>query len=236
MRWDAAEHDRGRMDTTRSHTLVISGLLGALGPLVGNGLYSGADSDSGEAIIEEFRNGLPTIGLVALPLELIGFCAQAVFFGCLVVRLFRVTPVAAVTAAIAGATSLAVKVGSAAPLMVVIWDADHMSPEMAHTMIALNNMAFVVSSGLLFGLALAAVGVGLLQTDTPRFLAWWPAVMGPLAVVTGIVGVASPDAYLPLPFLLLLIWMIVIAIATAMRPTTPVNGANSALSSVAAPE
>lgn len=235
MRRDGAGRDRGGMNPTPNRTLVISGLLGALGPLVGNGLYSGADDDSGEAIIKEFRDGLPTIGLVALPLELVGFCAMAVFISCLVVRLYAVAPVAAVTTAVAGSTMLAVKVGSAASWMVVIRDADNLSPEMAHSMIALNDMAFVVS-GMLLGLAFAAAGIGLLRTDTARFLAWWPAVMGPLAAVAGIAGVASPDTYLPIPFVLLLVWMIALAIATATRPTGMANGANRTDSFVAATE
>lgn len=215
------------MNSPRNHTLVISGLLAALGPLIGNGLYSGADSDSGDAILKEFHDGLPAIGYVAFPLELLGFAALAVFLSCLVVRLHVVAPVAAVTTAIAGSTMLAVTVGSWAPWMVVIADAKDMDAATAHTLIALNNMAFVVS-GFLLSLAFTAAGIGLLQTDTSRFLAWWPVVMGALGVVAGIVGVTRPDSYLPIPYLLLLVWMIALSIATAMRPTgSPANGANT---------
>lgn len=236
MRRDGAVRNRGGMKQIRNHTLVISGLLASLGPLIGNGLYSGAPSDRGEAIIKEFRDGLPTIGWVGLSMELVGFCALAVFISCLVVRLLAVAPVAAVTTGVAGSTMLAVKVGSAAPWMVVIQGADNMTAETAHTLIYLNGMAFVVS-GLLLGLAFAAAGIGLLRTDTPRFLAWWPTVMGPLAVVAGIIGVASPDNYLPVPFLLLLIWMMVLAIATATRPTrSPANDANRTHSAMATAE
>jgi hypothetical protein len=224
------------MNSPRNHTLVISGLLAALGPLVGNGLYSGADSSSGDAILKEFHDGLPTIGYVALPLELLGFAALAVFLSCLVVRLYAVAPVAAVTTAIAGSSMLAVKIGSAAPWMVVLDDADNMDAATAHTLIALNDMAFIVSV-LLFSLAFTAAGIGLLRTDTSRFLAWWPVVMGVLGVVAGIVGVARPEAYLPIPFLLLLVWMIALAIATAMRPTgSTANGANTTYSHAGATE
>jgi hypothetical protein len=224
------------MNQPRNHTLVISGLLGALGPLVGNGLYSGAPSTDGDAILKEFHDGLPAIGYVALPLELLGFAALAVFLSCLVVKLYAVAPVAAVTTAIAGSAMVAVKVGSAAPWMVVLDDADTMDAATAHTLIALNDMAFVVS-GFLFSLAFAAAGIGLLRTDTSRFLAWWPVVMGVLGVVAGIIGVAKPDNYLPIPFVLLLVWMIALAIATAMRPTSsPANGANTAYSHAGATE
>jgi len=61
--------------------------------------------------------------------------------------------------------------------------------------------------------------------------------MGVLGVVAGIVGVARPEAYVPIPFLLLLVWMIALAIATAMRPTgTPANGANPTYSHAGATE
>ena len=236
MRRDSPAHDCGGMNSPRNHTLVISGLVAALGPLVGNGLYAGADSSDGDAILKEFHDGLPTIGYVALPLELLGFAALAVFLSCLVVRLYVVAPVAAVTAAIAGSTMLAVKVGSAAPWMVVLDDADHMDAATAHTLIALNDMAFIIS-GLMLSLAFTAAGIGLLRTDTSRFLAWWPIVMGALGVVAGIVGVAKPDAFMPIPFLLLLVWMIALSIATAMRPTrSKVNGANGTYSHAGATE
>lgn len=224
------------MNSPRNNTLVISGLVAALGPLVGNGLYAGADSSDGDAILKEFHDGLPAIGYIALPLELLGFAALAVFLSCLVVRLYVVAPVAAATTAIAGSTMLAVKVGSAAPWMVVLDDADNMDAATAHTLIALNDMAFVVS-GFLLSLAFTAAGIGLLKTDTPRFLAWWPVVIGALGVVAGIVGVARPEAFMPIPFLLLVVWMIALSIATAMRPTgSKANGANTTYSHAGATE
>ena len=215
------------MNSPRNHTLVISGLFYALGSMVGNGLYSGADSGDGDAIIKEFRDGLPAIGYVSFPLEMLSFAALAVFFSCLVVRLYAVAPVAAMTTAIAGSAMLSVKVGSAAPWMVVLDDADHMDAATAHTLILLNDMAFIVS-GFLMCLAFLAAGVGLLATEFPRWLAWWATVAGALGIPAGIVGIMRPEAYLPIPFLLCVLWPIPLAIATAMRPMgSPANGANS---------
>ena len=45
MRRDGRADDRGVMN--RNHTLVISALLAGIGPLLGNGLYSGAESTDG---------------------------------------------------------------------------------------------------------------------------------------------------------------------------------------------
>ena len=216
MRRDGLRLDPRHMDTTRNRTLVISALAAALGPLVGNGLYEGPSSESGRAIVEDLQGGLPTIAYVALPLELLGFAAMAVLFACLVVRTSRATPVAAVTTGIAAATMLAVKVGSAGPIMVVHANADDIDPAIAEAFFDLNDMAFVVS-GFFFCLAMSAAGIGLLKTSTPKVLGWSAIVLGALGIAAGAVGVLDPDAYVPIPFLLLLLWLIALAIATAMR-------------------
>ena len=235
MRRDAGAADRGGMNQSHTRTLVISALVASLGPLVGNGLYAGPGSVDGDKILAEYADGLPTIGYVALSLEVTGFCALAVFLACLVVRTYSVAPVAAVTAAVAGSAMLAVKLGSVGPWMVVIDGADGLDPGVAEALMALTDMAFVVS-GLLLCLALSAAGIGLLRTDLPRFLAWWPAVLGPIGVVAGAVGVVAPGSFVPVPYLLLLVWMIALAIATTMSPgrDSSTKGANESFNHVAA--
>lgn len=217
MRRDAHNRERGRMDTTRNRTLVISALVAALGPLVGNGLYDGPAGETGQAIVDDLKDGLPGVAYVALPLELVGFAGMAVLFACLVVRTFRAAPVAAVTTGIAGATMLAVKIGSIAPVMVVHANADDIDAGIAEALFDVSDMAFVVS-GFLFCLTMCATGIGLLATTIPRFFGWSAAVLGGLGMVAGVVGVLDPDAYVPIPFLLLLLWLIALAISTAMRP------------------
>jgi hypothetical protein len=214
MRRDAVDHESRCMN--RNRTLIVSALLASLGPLVGNGLYAGPGS-SGEAILAEARDGLPAIAYVAFPLEVLGFAALAVLFAWLVVFLFERAPVAAVTTGIAGTAMIAVKVGSAGPWMVVNSMPDKLDPMTAEALISLNDQAFVVS-GFLMSLAFLAAGVGLLATEFPRWLAWWATVAGGLGVVAGAVGIVRPEAYMPIPFLLLLVWMIAVAIATVVRP------------------
>lgn len=201
---------------TRHRTLIISALLASLGPLVGNGLYAGPGS-SGEAILAEAREGLPTIAYVAYTLELLGFAALMVLFAWLVSFLLERSPVAAVATGIAGSAMLAVKVGSAAPMMAVHSMPDTLDPMTAETLISLNNQSFVVS-GFLMSLAFLAAGVGLLATEFPRWLAWWAVVVGGLGAVAGVVGVVRPESYVPIPFLLLLVWMVAVALTTVMRP------------------
>lgn len=200
----------------RNRTLIVSALLASLGPLVGNGLYAGPGTD-GEAILAEAREGLPTIAYFAYTLELLGFAALAVLFAWLVTFLFERSPVAAVTTGIAGSAMLAVKVASAAPMMTVYSMPETLDPMTAEALISMNSQSFVVS-GFLMSVAFLAAGVGLLATEFPRWLAWWAAVAGGLGVVAGAVGVVRPEAYVPIPFLLLLVWMIAVALTAVVRP------------------
>ena len=50
------------------------------------------------------------------------------------------------------------------------------------------------------------------------WLGWWATVMGGLGMLTAAVGIVVPDAYVPLPFVLLLVWLIAIGFAGARRP------------------
>lgn len=209
----------------RNRTLIISALLASLGPLVGNGLYAGPGTD-GEAILAEAREGLPTVAYVAYTLELLGFAALAVLFAWLVTFLFERSPVAAVTTGIAGSAMLAVKVASVAPMMTVYSMPDTLDPMTAEALISMNGQSFVVS-GFLMSVAFLAAGVGLLATEFPRWLAWWAAVAGGLGVVAGAVGVVRPEAYVPIPFLLLLVWLLAVALTAVMRPNdaeSPIRG------------
>ena len=199
----------------RNRILIISALLASLGPLVGNGLYAGAGTD-GEAILAEARDGLPAVAYVAYTLELLGFAALAVLFAWLVAYLLERAPVAAVTTGIAGSAMLAVKVGSAGPMMVVNSIPEKLDPVTAEALISMNDQSFVVS-GFLMCVAFLAAGVGLLSTEFPRWLSWWATVAGGLGAVAGAIGVVRPEAYVPIPFLLILVWMIAVALATIMR-------------------
>lgn len=196
----------------RNRTLIVSALVAGLGPLLGNSLYVGPDG--GESILAEARDGLPVAAHAGLALELVGFIGLLLVFAWLVVFLLDRTPIAAAVAGVAGAAMVAVKVGSAAPLMVVHATPEKLDPMSAEVLISLNDQAFVVS-GFLMCLAFTAAGSGLLASDFPRWLAWWATAAGGLGVVAGLVGIVRPEAYVPIPFLLLLVWLIAVAITAA---------------------
>lgn len=218
MRRDGVDHDSRGMK--RNRTLVISALLAGLGPLVGNGLWTGPGTDGdGDKILADAREGLPAVAYVGLTLELIGFAALVVLFAWLVAYLFERAPVAAVATGIAGSAMLAVKDGSAGPMMVVYSIPEKVDAATAAVLISMNDQSFVVS-GFLMSVAFLAAGVGLLATEFPRWLSWWATVAGGLGVVAGTIGIARPENYVPVPFLLLLVWMIAVAVAlaTVTRP------------------
>ncbi|MBK5306873.1 MAG: DUF4386 family protein [Frankiaceae bacterium] len=198
----------------RDPILITSALLSALGPLIGNGIWAGPTGDD-EQVLAAVRDGLPARAYVAFGLELVGFAAMVVLFAWLVAFLIRVAPVAAAATGLAGAATLAVKVGSAAPAMTAYSLADRLDATTVKMLFDLNDGAFVID-GFFTSIAVCAAGVGLLRADIPRWLAWWPAVVGALGVIAAAIGIITPAAYVPVPFLLLLVWMIALAIRSAM--------------------
>lgn len=221
---------------TRNRTLILSALVSSLCPLVGNGIWAGHGTEGG-SILASAREGLPVGGYVGLTLELVGLLGLGVLLGWFVTYLYERTPIAAVTTAIAGSAMLAVKVGSAGPLMVVDTMSDDLDPVIAELLVSLNDQAFVIS-GFLFCAAFLAAGVGLLSTEFPRWLSWWALIAGGLGVVAGAGGIVRPDNYVPVPFLLLLLWMIAVAISGVMGRLAPSRriGANALRHPVAATE
>lgn len=212
MRRDARMRQPGGMK--RDPILITSALLSSLGPLIGNGIYAGPTGDD-DQVLAAVRGGVPARAFVGLGLELVGFAAMVVLFAWLVAFLVRRAPVAAVATGVAGAAALAVKGGSAAPVMTAYSLADKLDATSVKMLFDLNGASFVIF-GFFTSVALCAAGIGLLRTDVPRWLAWWPAVAGALGIVAAAIGVAASSAYVPVPFLLLLVWMIALAIRSAM--------------------
>jgi hypothetical protein len=153
-------------------------------------------------------------------LEAVGLIALCVVMACLVVAVAPLRPTAAATGGIAGAAMVGVKIGSAAPVMAAYLLADSIDAQTTSVLIGLNDAAFVLS-GLLMSLAFGALGIGLWHADGPRWVTRTPAVLGVLGVGAGVAGIAEPDAYVPVPFLLLLVWMLALALWSATTRRAP---------------
>lgn len=172
----------------------------------------------GNAMAEADQVGLARAGYM---LAVLGFTAFVVFVGFMhrVLRLVEGADGWVATVALgAGLLHSAVRFEAQAPRMVASYRGDALSPDFARTLDDLNGMAFVVT-GLLLGLYAASAGwVCVAHRLLPRWLGWFGLVSGVAAVVAGIVGMADPDRYLPLPFLAGLVWTLVVSILLTANP------------------
>ena len=133
----------------------------------------------------------------------------------------------------AGLLHSAVRFEAQAPRMVGSYR-DDLTPELARTLGDLNGMAFVIT-GLLLGVYCAAAGwVCVAHRVLPRWIGWFGFVSGLLAVGAGVVGMADPGSYLPIPFLAGLIWTLVVSVVLTVRPKR-VGRAPAALETAPAP-
>ena len=185
---------------------LASGAIYVLAILTGNGLYeSGAGAP------------LQTVGL---SLEVLGFPAFLVFLGALYRTIRRGEGpegwLAATTLG-AGLVTIAVKLGSLAPLMAANLRADELTPDLARTLDDLSGAAWVIS-GYTSGIFVAAAGAAVLATRVlPRWLGFAGVVIGVLTIAAGTAGVVDPGGYVPVPYLLSLVWVLGASSTMALR-------------------
>lgn len=158
----------------------------------------------GNTLAEE--GGNPVLGV---SLELLGLAALACFVA-YIATLGAHRVWARNLALVAGITTLAVKLASAAPYLAV--ERGVLGQEVAAGLIAINDAAFVVSwfpHGLLvIGLAIAALQAARL----PRAVSWLGVVIGVGCMAAVAIPTAEPFV---IPFLLSLLWIIAASILLA---------------------
>jgi hypothetical protein len=210
--------------------VAATGALYVVAVLVGNALAEPpmGDGQSPLGHLQEGRTPTQTIGVA---LEVLSFAALLVFLGYLyrVLRRAGTADAWAAGAFGAGLTTVAIKLASAAPVMVAYHRADALSPELARTLDDLSGAAFVVTGytwGIFVALAAAAASTARVL---PRWLSVAGLVIGVLTVAAGVAGVLEPRGYVPIPFLLGLGWVLVISVVLAVRgaeqPAARVDGA-----------
>lgn len=194
--------------------LVPSALLAGVCPLVANSLHE--DSlGNGEQILAAAAAGPPLAEQVSVALFLLGFAALIVVVGTLSAGIASRTPHLAWVAAIAGAAAVAIKLAEAQTGMALREAADVVDPGTAEVLVGMDEAGFTVH-GFLISFALGAAALGLLRSGlVPAWLAWWGVVMGGLGVLTATVGIVRPPNYLPVPYLLLLVWLVALSIVAA---------------------
>jgi hypothetical protein len=183
--------------------------------------FSGADDGTdGASILASLQREPSAVNVTGFVLEMLGFAAFLVFLGYLHGALRRIEGNAGWVADVAfgaGLLTLAVKLGSVAPIMAATYRKDELTPDLARTLVDLNDAAFVVF-GLLFGIFVVAAGAaGLAYGMSGRWLGWTGVGIGLLAVGAGTVGMLTVDDYNPMAFVAGLGWTLVLSVVLAVR-------------------
>lgn len=215
----------------RSERLAMAGgAVYVLAILIGNSLVETGSSgaEDGPGVLADLQRDTSAVQDVGLVLEVLGFAAFLVFLGALHRTLRRAEGPdgwLAATAFGAGIATVAVKVGSVAPVMAAGARSDELTPDLARTLNDLGGAAFVIS-GYTSGIFVAAAAAAALATRVlPRWLAISGVVIGLLTVAAGTAGIVYPGGYVPVPFLLGLLWVLVTSgLLTLRRPTAPDDG------------
>ena len=193
-------------------------ILAGLCPLVANSLYEDAVGDGDQISSPRPPPGCRWRAQVSVVLFLLGFVALIVVLATLSAAIARRTPTLAGVAAIAGAAAVAVKMAEAQTGIALRDAVEVVDPGTAEVLVGMDEAGFTVF-GFLISLALGAAALGLLRSGlVPVWLGWWGAVMGGLGVLTAGIGIVAPPHYVPIPFLLLLLWMVALGIVGARRP------------------
>lgn len=198
-----------------------AGLLWVVLALTGNGL-TGSDAaaqDTAAGDLAHLRQLDEGAAAAGIGLEVLGFAMLALF----VARLHGVLRDAEgrrawlpTVVALAGATVVAVKLGSGAALYAGAALADELTPDAARLLIGLNDAAFMLTF-LPFGLLLVTAGLSALRSRAlPRWLAWAALPPG-LVAIAGSALVGADGGPGVLGFLLGLLWIAATSVVLATR-------------------
>jgi hypothetical protein len=156
----------------------------------------------GNGIAED--GGNPALGV---PLELLGFAALSCFVAYVATRLRAVSGWAPALALVAGVTTLAVKLGSAAPYLAAEYG--EVGPDVAAGLVAASDAAFVVN-WLPHGLFVVALAIVAMQGRHLSQAIGWAGVVVGLATIAA-VPVSTGEPFV-IPFLLSLLWLLVASV------------------------
>jgi hypothetical protein len=204
---------------------AASGAIYVVAVMVGNGIATAGQSnvESGPAVLTDLQHR-STAQSIGVAMEVLSFAALLVFLAVLYRALRRAERPDGWAASAAFGTGLvatAVKLASAAPGLAAFLRRDDLSPALARTLNDLGGGAFVVS-GYTFGIFVAlAAGSAYGSLALPRWLSISGLVAGVLTIAAGVAGVLSPAGYVPVPFLLCLVWILAASIVLSVRGPAP---------------
>ena len=190
--------------------------------LVGNQLAEGAGSSthqSGEQVLAHVgKQADSATAQLGMTMEMLGFVGFAFFVPWLYRALRRAgAGWTAGVALVGGAVTLAAKISSGATAVTLVTDRKLVDPQTAMVLNDLNSAAFVVTF-ITFGIFLLGTGLALLESRLlGRFAAWSAVALGAAGILLTLVTKADPISSNPLPFLLGLVWILVVSIRLAVR-------------------
>jgi hypothetical protein len=215
------------LTTYRARAGAATGALFVVAIFVGNSLATAGQSQSSHASGQEVlsdasRAASSTSATIGFLLEVTGFVLFMIFVGYLWGVLRRDTggrDTAAGTSLVAAITMLAIKLGSAAPIIALTLDREHLSPELAQVLNDINGSAFIVSwlpfAVFVGSLAVALHVAGLVGRPT----AYVGLVVGVVGAGFAVFGFKDPLGANPLAFLAGMLWLVVVAVRLAVRPS-----------------
>jgi hypothetical protein len=216
--------------TVRDRLGAVTGAAFVILILVGNQMASAGPAEpahpTGDQVLKDAARQVSSATVTAgVALEVLGFAALLVFLGYLADVLHRTAggqrgSIAAGAGIVSGAVMVAVKLGSAAPVVTLWVDHSAISPQLALVLNDLGAVAFVISwlpSAIFVAAAAAALHrAGLVGRPT----AYCGFVLGAAGLVLSIIGIHAPFSANPLAFLLGLVWLLAVSIRLAIRPGT----------------
>ncbi len=226
-----------RNSTAGVRLAVVTGPAFVVLVLVGNSLTESVVDPNASTLDRLAAQAVSTTVHVGLAAELLAFSCLAVFVAALHTLLGRsgAASTAANLATVAGTVMIAVKLGSGAAYLAALSEHERLSEEAATALLASNGAAFMLC-WLPWGLFVGACAVALHGTGLVGRVSLVTGVAaGGLAVAATLSGVTTPDDANPMPFLLGLVWVLVVGARFVVRPPSAQVDAR-ARSSVAHPE
>lgn len=216
--------------TVRDRLGAVTGAAFVVLILVGNQMATAGSGQSahptGDQVLRDAAHQVSSASVTAgVALEVLGFGAFLVFLGYLADVLRRTAggrrgSIAAGAGIVSGAVMVAVKLGSAAPIMTLWADYSTISPQLALVLNDLGGVAFVIS-WLPFAIFVAAAAAALHRAGlVGRPTAYCGLVLGAAGLVMTIIGIHDPISANPLAFLLGLLWLLAVSARLAIRPGT----------------
>jgi hypothetical protein len=201
--------------------LAATGAVYVVAQVAGNALTQGGnDVGNGSAALAALRHGRTTAQSVGAVLGPLSIFALLIFLA----HLYRVLRAAegptarTATAALgAGLVMTALDVSSAVASVATVLGREWLTPPLFRTLHALNDAGFVIS-GFVYGIFVTLAAASAFHSRVlPRWLADGGLVVGVLAVVAGLAGIVDPTGYVPVPFLLCLVWVATTSVLLTVR-------------------